>query len=88
MKLIIAILPDNDSDSASKGLIDAGFRVTKIASTGGFLRKGSTTLLIGVEDAQVDDAIHAIRQNSAPPIEPALRQATLFVIPVERFEQI
>ncbi len=60
MKLIIAIVQDEDSSRLLMGLMEKGFGVTKLATTGGFLKAGNTTLLIGVEDHQVQDAIHAI----------------------------
>ena len=60
MKLIIAIVQDEDSSRLLMGLMEKGFGVTKLATTGGFLKAGNTTLLIGVEDSQVQDAIHAI----------------------------
>ena len=55
MKLIIAIIPDTVTDDSSLALTGQGYRVTRIASTGGFLRRGNSTLLIGVEDDQVDN---------------------------------
>jgi uncharacterized protein YaaQ len=88
MKLIISILRDTDSDPVSQALIQGGFRVTRIASTGGFLRRGSTTLMIGVSDEQVDDAIGVIRQATTPPVEPGMKRATLFVLNVENFSQV
>lgn len=88
MKLIVVILQDNDCEPVSQGLIQQGFRVTRIASTGGFLRRGMSTLMIGVENDQVDAAIGVIRQNTAPSVEPGMRSATLFVLPVENFTQI
>jgi uncharacterized protein YaaQ len=88
MKLIISILRDSDNDTVSQALIDAEFRVTRIASTGGFLRRGSSTLMIGVEDENVDQAIEIIRNACAPAIEPGMRRATLFVLAVEHFNQV
>ena len=88
MKLVVVILQDSDSEPVSQGLIQQGFRVTRIASTGGFLRRGMSTLMIGIEDEQVDAAIEAIRQNTTPSVEPGMRRATLFVLPVENFTQI
>ena len=60
MKLIIAIVQDEDSGRLLSGLMDKGFGVTKLATTGGFLRAGNTTMLIGVQDEQVQEAIDAI----------------------------
>ena len=88
MKLIIAILRDSDSEPVSQALISASFRVTRIASTGGFLRRGSTTLMIGVADDKVDDALAVIRESSLPPVEPGLKRATLFVLNVANYTQI
>ena len=88
MKLIITIISDQDNEPVSQALIGKGFRVTRIASTGGFLRRGSSTLMIGVEDEKVDQAIEKIQENLSPPAEPGGRRATLFVIGVENFTQI
>ena len=60
MKLIIAIVQDEDSSRLLTGLMNKGFGVTKLATTGGFLKAGNTTLLIGVEDERVQEAIEAI----------------------------
>lgn len=63
MKLIITIFPDSFTDAVSVALTANKFRVTQIASTGGFLRKGNSTLLIGVEDEQVQDALKVVKNN-------------------------
>ena len=88
MKLIVVILRDNDNEPVSQQLIQQGFRVTRIASTGGFFRRGMSTLMIGVENERVDAAIDVIRQSATPPVELGMRRATLFVLPVENFIQI
>jgi uncharacterized protein YaaQ len=74
MKLIIAIVQDEDSSRLVNHLMNEGFGVTKLATTGGFLRAGNTTLLIGVEDNKFDAAMHVIekvcksrKQVAAPP---------------------
>ena len=67
MELIMAVIRDSDNDAVSQALIEAGFRVTRIASTGGFLRRGLSTLIIGVSADRVDQAIEIIRQSTAPP---------------------
>ena len=87
MKLILAIVRDADSDPVTQALTTADFRVTRVASTGGLLRRGMTTLLIGVEAEQVDAAIQVLRKNCTPPGE-GEKRATIFVVPVDRFEQI
>lgn len=88
MKLILTILNDNDNEPVSQALITSGFRVTRIASTGGFFRRGSSTLMIGVADDKVDEAIGVIRQSVSPAAEPGGNRATLFVVNVENFTQI
>ncbi len=87
MKLILAIVRDSDSDSVTQGLTSAGFRVTRVASTGGLLRRGMTTLLIGLDAEQVEAAITVLRKTCTPAAEGGQR-TTLFVVPVDRFEQI
>ncbi|MEW5868943.1 MAG: cyclic-di-AMP receptor [Chloroflexota bacterium] len=88
MKLIITVINDIDNEPVSQALIQSGFRVTRIASTGGFLRRGSSTLMIGVEDQNVDAAIQVIRDNLSPVTDPNIKRATLFVLPVENFTQV
>jgi uncharacterized protein YaaQ len=85
---IIVILRDEDSEPVSSSLIEAGFRATRIASTGGFLRRGSTTMMIGVDDEQVEQAIQVIREHVTAVSVPGMRRATLFVVKVERFVQV
>lgn len=63
MKLIVAIVQDQDAPSLVDDLTEQEYRVTKLASTGGFLKSGNTTLLIGVDDAQVDGVIKVIEEN-------------------------
>lgn len=86
MKLIIAILKDDDVENVVQSLTSESFRVTRVASTGGFFRKGSTTLLIGVDDDHVDAAIALLRANTTTGSDQ--KRATVFVVPVSRFEQI
>lgn len=88
MKMIIAIIRDNDNDPVSQALVAAGFRVTRIASTGGFLRRGSSTLMIGVENEQVEQAIQILRESTTTAEDANTRRVTLFVINVEHFTQI
>ena len=48
MKLVVAIVQDQDVYNLNADLTEAGFRITKLASTGGFLKTGNSTLLIGL----------------------------------------
>ncbi len=88
MKLIIAIIKDEDTDNVSRALTKEDFRVTFIASTGGFLRSGRSTLLVGVEDEQVDTALNLIRKNCKKPEKSKEKRATIFVLKVDQFTQL
>ncbi|BFH10388.1 cyclic-di-AMP receptor [Paenibacillus dendritiformis] len=108
MKMIVAIVQDKDSNRLSSALVKANFRATKLASTGGFLRAGNTTFMIGVNDDQVSTVLNVIRNNCKVrdqlvtpvtplsgttdsymplPVEVQVGGATVFVMPVDRFEQ-
>ncbi|ARW37198.1 cyclic di-AMP receptor DarA [Bacillus amyloliquefaciens] len=63
MKLIVAVVQDQDSNRLLKVLTDHNFRVTKLATTGGFLKSGNTMFMIGVEDIRVDKALSLIKEN-------------------------
>ncbi len=63
MKLVLAIVQDEDVRRLMDGLTEGGFSFTRIASTGGFLRSGNTTLIIGVEDEKLEDVISIIEQK-------------------------
>jgi len=88
MKMIFAVIRDNDNEAVSQALVNKGFRVTRVASTGGFLRRGSTTLMVGVSNEKVDDAIQVIKDSTSPPDESGIKRATLFVLNVEHYTQI
>lgn len=64
MKLIVAIVNNDDAPTVSAKITKAGFNVTKMASTGGFLLSGNTTFISGVEDEKVDDVIEIIKNYS------------------------
>ncbi len=61
MKLIIAVVQDQDADRTITALNDAGHRVTRVASTGGFFSVGNTTLLCGVDDNHVQAVINTLK---------------------------
>jgi uncharacterized protein YaaQ len=88
MKMIIAILHNTDGEPTLQALTQAGFRVTRVAATGGFLRRGHATLLIGADEKQVSDAMQILREHSAPAIDPGQKRATVFVLKVDQFEQV
>ena len=88
MKLILTVMRDEDTEPVSHSLIQSGFRVTRIASTGGFLRRGQSTMIIGVEDEKVQHAIQVIRDHLSPQAEPDMKRATIFVLPIDAYIQI
>ena len=64
MKLITAIVNKDDSSAVQSGLTSAGFSVTRLATTGGFLMAGNVTFITAVEDNMVDKAIAVITEQS------------------------
>ena len=60
MKLIIAIVQDEDASRLISNLMSEGYSVTKLATTGGFLRAGNTTLLLGIDDEKIEKAMSII----------------------------
>jgi uncharacterized protein YaaQ len=92
MKLVIAVVQDKDSSRLSNALIKEGFRATKLASTGGFLRAGNTTFMIGIEDDRVQEVMLVSPMGGTTdsyipfPVEVQVGGAAVFVMPVERFE--
>lgn len=63
MKLVLAIVQEKDSGRLIDALTEAGFQATMLASTGGFLRSGNATILIGVEDPEVDRVLEIVRRT-------------------------
>ncbi len=104
MKLVIAVIQNQDAPSLLKALTNENFQVTKLSSTGGFLRQGNTTLLIGCQDDQVQHIISIVKQICSTrdqvimgttgefydlqPVEVTVGGATLFVVAVEAFKQV
>ncbi len=80
MKLLVFVTDDAHADATVDALVEQGFRVTRLATTGGFLRRGNTTLVVGVEDHLVDQA-QALVKAAAP--------GTLAVsMDLERYERL
>ena len=63
MKLLVAIVQDADVNFLMDALTENGYRVTRLSTTGGFLKKGNTTLLIGVEEEKLDEVLSIIESN-------------------------
>jgi uncharacterized protein YaaQ len=87
MKLVVAIVKDSDALAVSDALVEAEYGVTRVASTGGFLRRGNVTLLIGVESDAVEEVFEIIKDNCQEP-EANQFKATVFVLPAEDFVQV
>lgn len=80
MKLLILVADDTNADATVDAMVEQGFRVTRLATTGGFLRRGNTTLLIGVEDAQVERLVTLARQTAPG--------AMVVTLDLERYERL
>ena len=68
-KLVLAVLQGSDSDNTIRNLNEQGFMVTVLSSTGGFLKKKSTTVMIGVEEDRLDSALELLQKYAPPPEE-------------------
>jgi uncharacterized protein YaaQ len=63
MKLVIAVIHNRDKGRVVDALLESQFKFTQVASTGGFLREGNTTLLIGVEDSLLESLLRLLESN-------------------------
>ena len=63
MKLVLAVVPNDDSVNATSALTKEGFFVTKLSTTGGFLMVGNTTLLIGTDAERVDEIKQILKKH-------------------------
>ena len=109
MKLVTAIVHSEDAGTLVDALLEKEFRATRLQSSGGFLKQGNATILVGVEDDSVEEVLEIVRDachsrtqvvNPMPPImepgefympypvEVEVGGATVFVVPVERFERL
>ena len=64
MKLVMAIVNNDDANRVQKALANGGFFATKLATTGGFLMAGNTTFIIGAEDEKIEAILEILRQHS------------------------
>ena len=94
MKLIIAIIQDDYTNKVIKSLMENKHRITKLASTGGFLKSGNTTLLIGVEDEKVDDVVELIKDEcTSKKVKTGSKEVTvgganLFIMDIDDYKKI
>jgi uncharacterized protein YaaQ len=109
MKLVVTIVHNEDAGVLVDALLGKEFRATRLQSSGGFLKQSNSTIIVGVEDAEVEEILGIVREtctsrtqvvNPMPPImepgeffmpyplEVEVGGATVFVLPVERFERL
>jgi uncharacterized protein YaaQ len=109
VKLVVAIVHNEDAGALVDGLLEREYRATRLHSSGGFLKQSNATIILGIEDTQVDEVIEIVRTNCTArtqvvnpmppimepgeffmpyPLEVEVGGATVFVLPVERFERL
>lgn len=86
-KLVVAVVPNNSANAVEASLLEGGFRVTRVNSAGGFLKRGNVTVLVGARADQVDEIIEKIKSYVRPDEESDSRSA-VFVLPVSRFTRV
>ena len=109
MKLVVAIVHNEDAGALVDALLDRDFRATRLHSSGGFLKQSNATVILGVEDDAIEEVLGIVREtchsrtqvvNPMPPImepgeffmpyplEVEVGGATVFVVPVDRYERL
>jgi len=109
VKLVVAIVHNEDAGALVSALLDREFRATRLHSSGGFLKQSNATIILGVDDDDVEEVIGVVRANCTSrtqvvnpmppimepgeffmpyPLEVEVGGATVFVLPVERFERL
>jgi uncharacterized protein YaaQ len=109
VKLVVSIVHNEDAGPLVDALLDREYRATRLHSSGGFLKQSNATIIVGVEDAKVDEVLDVVRENCTSrtqvvnpmppimepgeffmpyPLEVEVGGATVFVLPVERFERL
>ena len=100
MKLVMAIVSKEDTSSVTHALTKENYYITRLSTTGGFLRAGNTTLLIGTDDEKVDHCIELIGAHSKNHTQKAASSApdgsrevkaggaTVFVLGVGQFQKL
>jgi len=96
MKMVLAVVNNNVAEGVTDALLAAGFRTTRLASTGGFRREGNTTIMVGVEDEDVEPVLAILRSgaltiaqkksaSSQPPVPPGQPsgRGAVFVLPLD-----
>lgn len=63
MKLVLAIVHNEDAGPLVNALLERNYRATRLHSAGGFLRQSNATVILGVEEDQVDEVVSVVREN-------------------------
>ena len=97
MKLTLTVVRDDDANEVVEALTGQGFYVTRLSSTGGFLRMGNTVLLSGVEDERLDEMLRIIHTHSDVHVQPPagnhsqeaqVSRAIVFVLGLEQLVRL
>jgi uncharacterized protein YaaQ len=109
MKLIVAIVHNEDAGALVEALLEAEYRATRLQSSGGFLKQSNSTVMVGADEDRVEAVLEIVRANCTSrtqivnpmppimepgeffmpyPLEVEVGGATVFVLPVERFERL
>jgi len=109
VRLVVAVVNNEDAGALVDALLEKEYRATRLHSSGGFLKQSNATIILGVEEAAVDEVIEIIAANCKSrtqvvspmppimepgeffmpyPLEVEVGGATVFVLPVERFERL
>jgi uncharacterized protein YaaQ len=109
MKMVVAIVHNEDAGALVDSLLDKEFRATRVSSSGGFLKQSNATIFLGVEESEVEEVIAIVRANCTSrtqvvnpmppimepgeffmpyPLEVEVGGATVFIVPVDRFERL
>jgi uncharacterized protein YaaQ len=109
VRLVVAVVNNEDAGALVDALLEGEYRATRLHSSGGFLKQSNATIILGVEEAAVDEVIEIIAANCKSrtqvvnpmppimepgeffmpyPLEVEVGGATVFVLPVERFERL
>jgi len=98
MKLVLSVVSNQAAEGITDALLAAGFRATRLASTGGFRREGNTTIMMGIEDEDVEPVLAILRSGvlsaparkaiaAAPPPQDGQGsgRGAVFVLPLEGY---
>ena len=109
MRLVVAVVNNEDAGALVDALLEKEYRATRLHSSGGFLKQSNATIILGVEEVAVDEVIEIIAANCKSrtqvvnpmppimepgeffmpyPLEVEVGGATVFVLPVDRFERL